>query len=85
MTYLTVVIGTDGHVYNISNDEHPLVVWSNEKKMIVKTGVIPKTAFCCSEEEYIKMAEKRGQKIEPNGRTLAEIERARRELEGKGK
>lgn len=83
MTVLTIVIGMDGHIYNLANNEHPLVVWGNEKKLIVKGCSIPKNAYCCSEEEYIKMMDKRGQKIEPNGKTLAEIEKSRREAEGR--
>ena len=81
---LTIVIGMDGRIYNISNDEHPTITWSNEKHAIVKAGSIPKNAFCCSEEEYVQMMDRRGQKIKPNGRTLVEIEQARKDaLEGK--
>lgn len=79
MTTLTLVIDTAGRIYNLANNEHPLVIWGNEKKLIVKGCSIPKNAFCCSEEEYVEMMRKRGQKIESSGKTLAEIEKERKE------
>ena len=80
---LTIVIGMDGRIYNISNDEHPTIAWGNEKHAIVKASSIPKNAYCVSEEDYVKMMERRGQRIESSGKTLAEIEALRKEVESK--
>ena len=52
VVYLTIVIGQDGRIYNLANREHPSC-----------HGLLPKNAFCCTEEEYVKLMKERGQEI----------------------
>ena len=61
-TNLTIVIDSNGRVHNIAAGEHPTVVWADKKAGIVKSG-LPKNAFVCTEEEYVKLMKERGQVI----------------------